>query len=515
MAKYASVVLIFVTFTFVSFAGDHRTQKGGSQGWTAPLLQLGFDGSLERLPEPRNWQTKQVSSYDRAGGNKDDEGGHQVYEGGVVLADLHGPGVITRIWTRNPHGTIYIYVDDIEHPILSLPFRELFTGGLEYWSPGFNLFAPPFVGEGTGGYFSYVPIPYAERCRIIVAVEEDTLAYQVTYVEFPDGTPIRSFELELTQGDASYFRKMAKNWKGIDLRHPNRKKETLHHSRHNYRPGKNSMVFPIEGPGVLTEIELVTESCDPDSIESTWIAIYFDGQKSPGVLAPIGDFFGASTKDAVDHNNLVIGKHGARMWCRYPMPFRESVAIHFITTSEQISDIEYFLTWTSGPVDDQYYFFARYNSGISEEGKSYRVADIRGEGHYVGTTIAAAGADTLTFLEGDDVYMIDGASGAEFHGTGTDDYFNAGWYFASGTFDAPTHGTMLKLATAPAGFSAFRSHLTEPVPFKSSFVFDLEHGPTNNRPGVAYSSVAYWYQRDALPQVWPIAELREVQVDRP
>ena len=151
MAKYASVVLIFVTFTFVSFAGDHRTHKGGSQGWTAPLLQLGFDGSLERLPEPRNSQTKQVSSYDRAGGNKDDEGGHQVYEGGAVLADLHGPGVITRIWTRNPHGTIYIYIDDIEHPILSLPFRECFTCGLEHCIPGSSLFPPPFVGEGTGG----------------------------------------------------------------------------------------------------------------------------------------------------------------------------------------------------------------------------------------------------------------------------------------------------------------------------------------------------------------------------
>ena len=163
MAKYASVVLIFATFAFVSFAGEQGSLKRTPQGWTVPLKQLGFEGTLSRLPEPRNWQTKQVSSYDRSGGNKDDEYGHQVYEGGVVLADLQGPGVVTRIWTRNPHGTIYIYVDDVEHPIISLPFRELFTGGLEYWSPGFNLFAPPFVGEGTGGYFSYVPIPYEER----------------------------------------------------------------------------------------------------------------------------------------------------------------------------------------------------------------------------------------------------------------------------------------------------------------------------------------------------------------
>ena len=514
MARYAPIVLIFASFAFISFAGEQHALKRSPQGWTVPLEQLGFDGSLERLPEPRDWQIKQVSSYDRSGGNNDDEYGHQVYEGGVVLADLEGPGVVTRIWTRKPHGTIYIYVDDMEHPVIAVPFRDLFTGSLEYWSPGFHLFAPPFTGEGTGGHFSYVPIPYEKRCRIIVAVEENTLAYQVTYADFPDGTPIQSFDLTLTQDDVRFFRKWAKHWKGVDLRHPKRK-ETLHHSRHKYRPGKNSMVFPIEGPAVLTEIELILQSNDPDITDGTWIAIYFDGQKSPGVLAPIGDFFGASTKDASDHNNLVVGKHGERMWCRYPMPFHESAAIHFIMTSEQIADIEYFLTWQPGPVDDLEYFFARYNSGISEKGKSYRVAEIHGDGHYVGTTIAAANADSLSFLEGDDIYKIDGASGADFHGTGTDDYFNSGWYFAAGTFDAPTHGITSKLVMAPAGFSAFRSHITEPVPFKSSFVFDLEHGPTNNRPGVAYSSVAYWYQRDALPQVWPIAEMNGVAVDRP
>ena len=164
---------------------------------------------------------------------------------------------------------------------------------------------------------------------------------------------------------------------------------------------------------------------------------------------------------------------------------------------------------------DLEYFFARYNSGVSKEGEPYRVAEIRGDGHYVGTTIGATGADTLTFLEGDDSYMIDGASGADFHGTGTDDYFNAGWYFAAGAYNAPTHATTSKEQTSPAGFSAFRSHITEPVPFKTSFTFDLEHGPSNDRPGVSYSSVAYWYQKDASPQVWPIDEVGGVAVERP
>lgn len=514
MAKHAPFLLIFALFSLASIADENHSLKRVPVGWTVPLEALGFDGSLESLPEPRDWQVKQVSSYDRDGGNNDAADGHQVYDGGVVLVDLEGPGVITRIWTRNPHGTIYIYVDDIEHPVIVMPFRDLFTGTVEYGGAGTGLFAPPFAGEGTGGYFSYVPIPYEERCRIIVAVEEETLAYQVTYAEFPADTPIQSFELALTKDDVKFFHNWAKNWDSIDLRHPSRK-EMMHHSRQKYRPGKNSMVYPIEGPGVLTEIELITESNDQDIADGTWIAIYFDGQKNPGVLAPIGDFFGASTKDSTDHSTLVIGKHGERMWCRYPMPFHESAVIHFITTSEQVADIEYYLTWHSGPVGDLEYFFARYNSAVSVAGEPYRVADIRGDGHYVGTTIAATGADSLSFLEGDDSYMIDGSTGADFHGTGTDDYFNAGWYFAAGTYNAPTHATTSKKQTAPAGFSAFRSHITEAVPFKRSFVFDLEHGPSNNQPGVSYSSVAYWYQKDATPQVWRIDEVGGIAVARP
>lgn len=508
MAKYVLSVLLLAGLALTGCANSLQDYKRVPVGWTVPLDQLGFDGTLDRLPEPRDWQVKQVSSYDRTGGNNDDQFGHQVYEGGVVLADLEGPGVVTRIWTREPHGTLYIYVDDMEHPILVMSFKDMFTGGLEYWSPGFNLFGPPFVGESSGGYFSYVPIPYEKRCRMIVATDEPTLAYHVTYAELPAGAPIESFTLALTQDDVSYFKDWVKDWESVDLRLP-KKKEKMHHSQYRFWGDKNTLMFPIEGPGVLKEIEFITESADQDILDNTWIAIHFDGQEEPGVLAPIGDFFGASTKDASDHNSLVIGKHGTRMWCRYPMPFRELAEIRIITKSDQIADIEYFLTWEPGPVEDQRYFFARYNSGVSKEGIPYRVADILGEGHYVGTTIAAANADTLTFLEGDDVYIVDGGPRSDFHGTGTDDYFNAGWYFSDGTFSGPTHSATLKVAKSPASFAAFRSHITAPVPFRNSFSFELEHGPSNNRPGIEYSSVAYWYQREATPTVWTVSSLED------
>jgi hypothetical protein len=151
---------------------------------------------------------------------------------------------------------------------------------------------------------------------------------------------------------------------------------------------------------------------------------------------------------------------------------------------------------------------------VTQEGRPVTVADIRGKGHYVGTTIAATGADSLTFLEGDEAYLIDGAGADAFHGTGTDDYFNAGWYFATGTVSAPTHAVTVKDTRAPAGFVAFRSHLTEPVPFTKSFVFELEHGPNNDRPGVSYTCVAYWYEERPGEEPGAAEQLAALDPDR-
>jgi hypothetical protein len=60
-------------------------------GWSVPLDDLGINGTVSRLDEVHNWQVRQVSSFDRSGGNNDDRFGEQVWDGGVVLADLEGP----------------------------------------------------------------------------------------------------------------------------------------------------------------------------------------------------------------------------------------------------------------------------------------------------------------------------------------------------------------------------------------------------------------------------------------
>lgn len=481
-----------------------KAMAGQQLGWTQPLKDQGIGGDLLSLPYPRNYSVHQVSSYDRTGGPGDDAYGHQVFDGGVVLADVEGPGAILRIYAEDPWGTLLIYVDDMEHPIIARQFEEIFTSELELFSPAFPLFAPPFTGVSSGGHFSYVPIPYTERCRIVVMGDGDALNYQVEYAKFPEGTPIQPFALKLTKEDLEYFRAWRDDWLDYDLKLHDLKEEKLHQSSTIVYPDLNTLVYPIEGPGVITELEFELDSVEPDFTDKFWIAVYFDHQEEPGVLAPIGDFFGRTATASEDASGAVVGMLEGRMWCRYPMPFREFAEIRIINTCDQLADFKYNIIWREEPVQNQHYFFARYQTRPTREGDPYRAADIVGSGHYAGLNLGVEGAEDLSFLEGDDRIRVDGRPAADFHGTATDSYFNAGGYFAAGTFAAPTHACTIKTGSVPARVGAVRTHVTDVVPFDASFVLSFEHGNGNNKPGLHYESVAYWYQAEKNAPLWRI-----------
>ena len=475
-------------------------------GWTVPLAQLGIDGSVDRLAERHPWQIKQVSSYDPTGGDADDQFGQERFDGGVVLADIMGPGAITRIWTRNPWGMFYLFVDDMEHPVMTVPFRDLFGGDLEVSTPSTSLFSAPFVGQGGGGYYCYVPIPFAQRCRMVVTGDEDALAYQVTYAEFAKSAPIQSFNIELTGDDERYFRDWRDSWNARDFRYHDKKTEKLHRSSTKLWPQSDTLLAFAEGPGTITEIEMDIASQDASIIRNAWIAVYFDGQTEPGILAPVGDFFGTTSPETGDYSGAVLGNIDGRMWCRYPMPFKKIAEFRILNTTDQLADFGYSITWKPGETHDADYFYARYATGQSEAGKPLRVAQFTGKGTFAGASIAANTPGNLNFLEGDPTYRIDDSSASTIHGTGLDDFFNLGWHFATGPFSAPTHGCTLKSTAKASSIAGFRSHITDAVPFESSFAFDVEHGSRNDQPGVSYSSVLYWYQAGADAAVWELED---------
>jgi hypothetical protein len=87
-------------------------------------------------------------------------------------------------------------------------------------------------------------------------------------------------------------------------------------------------------------------------------------------------------------------------------------------------------------------------------------------------------------------------------GTGTEDYFNGGWYFQDGPFAAPYHGVAL-MDPERGRVAAYRWQLPDPVRFRDSIRVELEHGH-GNAAVADYATVAFWYQTEPHLELRPL-----------
>ncbi len=94
---------------------------------------------------------------------------------------------------------------------------------------------------------------------------------------------------------------------------------------------------------------------------------------------------------------------------------------------------------------------------------------------------------------------MDGSAEAQIQGTGTEDFYEGGWYFLLRPFTLPVNGlTAMRLqgddCAHPSCLSAYRLMLGDAIPFRSSLDFGIEHGHANGMQA-RYGSTAYWYGR--------------------
>ena len=100
--------------------------------WTDELVLL---RAIDRLPEYRDGcHVEQFSSYDRTWGNDERLFGQILIpatreNGGLVIAEMEGAGVINRIWTPTPNDNMLsFYFDGKSEPGLRIRFSDLFSG---------------------------------------------------------------------------------------------------------------------------------------------------------------------------------------------------------------------------------------------------------------------------------------------------------------------------------------------------------------------------------------------------
>lgn len=277
--------------------------------------------------------------------------------------------------------------------------------------------------------------------------------------------------------------------------------------RINIHKDQTAVIAEMEGPGLITRIWITIDSRGPHFLRRILLRMYWDDEENPSVEVPVGDFFGCGF-EYKHHITEYIGMTSGGYYCYFPMPFSKKARIEAVNqTGQEIYAFYYQVNYQrlEEPLtEDVAYFHANWRRDIrTDYAENYTVLEAEGRGHFVGLNMSMQPYNrSLWYLEGDEMVYVDGEKFPSVYGTGMEDYFNAGWYFKNGTFNAPYHGLIIK-DDSLGRISAYRYHIPDPISFKKSIKFTIEHGH-GNKEICDFSSTAYWYQKEPHKKFNPI-----------
>jgi hypothetical protein len=217
--------------------------------------------------------------------------------------------------------------------------------------------------------------------------------------------------------------------------------------------------------------------------------ISFDGRAT--VNAALGELTGSGLPARV--RSLMTRQEGRELTLAWPMPFRRRATIRVAgarVEGRMSSGADLPDALGRGEAG---YFHATTRRGRTVRGRPWQVLEAGGPGLLVGLSATLAGPRSQGLLEGDDVIVADGVP---LHGTGTEDFFEGGFYWFFGTRSLPLVGSPSHLVGRRGCVadcrSMYRWLVADAVPFARSLRFTLEHGDRNRVAGT-YSTTALWY----------------------
>lgn len=506
---------LLLFFTFILVGSTLYAQKLNINTAT----EISKLGKIQDLPV--YWDrtaVKQVSSYDTTGKNDDGFSGkysfiHKNKDSSLVIFEDKGNGVINRIWTPTPTDDILdFYFGGAKRPSYSIKFSDLFTGKV-------YPFIAPLVGNELGGYFCYFPIAYKNGCKIVFRGKKIEF-YQIQYRSYPKEANVETFDAELDQAAKVALAQLDKDWSAVK-----RPRGSVLHKEGVLKSGESIALADLKAGGRITGIRLHHSDAFRGLNKQIFLKITWDNETQPAVFAPVADFFGyAFGKESMQ--SLLLGSADNTNYVYFPMPFEENAKIElsYLDAEAGIAprsipiDVDIFTVGTKYDSTKEGKFYAYWNSEKhTKPGLPHTFLQGKGKGHYVGTILQAQGLTPgmTLFFEGDDLTRIDGE--LRIHGTGSEDYFNGGWYALLDRWDRkmslPLHGSLdYSLPFARTG--GYRLFISDKMPFNKEINHSIEHGPEeNNKPG-DYTSMAFYYADKSVSanQVQPGNALTKVYI---
>jgi hypothetical protein len=255
-------------------------------------------------------------------------------------------------------------------------------------------------------------------------------------------------------------------------------------------------------------------SASNDVLRHARVRITFDGHRT--VDSPLGEFFGSGLGE-YEVRSLFFAMQTAKDGSYYswwPMPFAETAKVelyngssHAITAGDASVTSSHDPRWAPalGGQGEAGYFRATSHEGETTLGRDWTFLDTTGRGKFVGVSHTARGhastGNIRAYLEGDERAYVDGSRTPQIHGTGSEDFYEAGWYFNRGPFSDPMNGHSAEETRANGCEqqcdAQYRLMIGEAVPFQTGLRFGIEHGPVDDE-SATYSSTAFSYQHPAF-----------------
>jgi hypothetical protein len=462
---------------------------------------------LERLaefPEP-SYVCRQFSSFDRRSVDPSvltdenwfanfDAGHHLRTEerGGRlehVLMDAPGPGAVVRIWSANPDkaGIVRIYLDEAAEPVIEAPWVEILKG--ERFP-----FLEPISGERSKGWNSYLPIPYAGHCKITSS--EPGFYYQINYRTYPAGTPVETYTSAIAREQELKLRRVSGQLRGAVAALP----EGLHLLRfdESLAPGTH-WERELAGPSAVHRLICRWENLPfEQSLRSSVLEIFFDGQERPSVEAPLGDFF-ATAPGLNRYRSLPSGVDAdGTLYGNWVMPFADSARIRITNRGARPVALSWTIGWKAYEwTDRSMYFHAKWRTQQdlpTRPRRDWPFLRCEGKGRFVGDMLHVVNPVLAWWGEGDEKIYVDSEAFPSHFGTGSEDYFGYAWGDTA-LFTHAYHNQPRSGGPGTYGHTCLsRFHLMDDIPFERSFRFDLEvwHW-ADCRMGL--SATSYWYAR--------------------
>ncbi|MGA8329300.1 MAG: glycoside hydrolase family 172 protein [Mycobacterium sp.] len=476
---------------------------------------------LDRLPYlSAGTQTLQVSSFERNGGDFDVSTGNNNGSGGClssggagcVIAEDRGAGEVDSIWFTRDGGNVTrmgtINIDLDGQTVIDAPLQSLVNGAL----------GAPFVwplvanaAQSPAGVYIKVPMSYRHSMRISVAT--NLQYYHVDYRQFRTADGVPTFSLADPALD------VIATLRAVGTVDPKPAAPTATHDNRVVEVPANAGVTIAEatGSGTISELRLHLPKPTDQLLAGLRLQIEFDDRTM--VDSPLGEFFGAG----LGINNVrslmfatIPQPDGALSlsgW--WPMPFARTAHITLVnTTAEPMRGIDTGVVITPGlqwapalASGRAGYFTARSHAGTTVLGQDWLFADEPGHGKFVGVSHSIRGSriktafsdDAPYFLEGAERVYTDGSQSPQWYGTGTEDFYEGGWYFNNGTHYSDPLTGQPDQRTAAGGcadycVATYRLMLADAIDYHSAIRFGIEHGKRNMvQPD--YSSTAFLYSQ--------------------